>query len=164
MSHMRKPLAAVITIGLAVISLLLARGVWSQATYNHFFYLSLIARQHPPTPTPTATGWIGFYAVHGQVKSNATPAALIAQAVVSYTRYSLVIPASTGITLTDVNGSYSFITIHVRDTDWLEVRAQAEGFALQRISKSGLELRDNPAIDFALIPWTPTPTPCPECR
>ena len=103
MSHTRKPVAVVMAIGLAVVSLLLAGSVWSQATCDHFSYLPLVARQHPPTPTPT--GWIGFYALHGQVKSNTAPAVPLVNAVVSYTRFSYVFPQSTGITLTDSSGA-----------------------------------------------------------
>jgi hypothetical protein len=151
-------------IGLAVISLLLAGSVWPQATYDHFSYLPLVERQHPPTPTPP--GWIGLYVLHGQVKSNATPAVPLVNAVVSYTRFSYVFPQSAGITLTDSSGAYAFAPINIRDTDSVNVYAQAQGFAPQQIRRTGIELRGNPPINFALIPLTSTAAPvvCSDCR
>lgn len=46
MSRSGKLLATIMAGGLALV-FLLAEGVRSQATYNHFFYLPLVARQHP---------------------------------------------------------------------------------------------------------------------
>lgn len=166
MSRTRKPLAVVMAVGLAVISLLLAGSVWSQATYDHFSYLPLVARRYPPTPTPP--GWIGFYAVHGQVKSNATPAAPLANAVVSYTRFSFMYPPSTEITHADARGVYTFAPINIRDTDTVSVYAQAEGFAPQQVTRTGIDLHFNPPVNFILTLVAPTylaaPAMCPVCR
>ena len=166
MLRTRKPLAVVISIGLAVILSLLARSVWSQTTYDHFLYVPLVVRPDPPTPTPTPPGWIGFYALHGQVKSNATPAAPLTNVAVSYTRFSLVYPLSAEITHTDASGVYTFALINIHDTDSINISAQAEGFAPQQVSRTGIGLRFNPPINFVLIPVTPTAklTLCTACR
>jgi uncharacterized protein YkwD len=150
------------------------------STYWHYWTLDLATRYgpsssasisipgplsaEPATPTPTAspvpTGDLGWQTVYGTVQgvSTSTPVP-IAGAVVSYTHFARFGSGSSGSTNTGVDGRYSFAPIYLHDTDEVAVRAEATGYAAQEQQRSGLQVWYNPVFDFALTPWTPTPTP-----
>ena len=146
----------------ALIALSLALGllpmhILSQGPLDQFAFLPYIAA-HNPTPTPR--GFIGWRSIHGRVLgASLTTPSPISGAVVSFTRFSLMLPYTYGMTLTLADGSYAFAPIPLRDTDSVHVYAQADGYAPQQAQRSGIGMRFNSVFDFVLIPWTRIPAP-----
>ncbi len=160
MSRQHKPWVAVIAIGLALIALLFTGRVWSQATYDHFIYVPLIARS---APTPTPTSWI-YCRLGGKVMTAATPSVPISGAVVSYSLFSRVYPGRSDITVTASNGHYGFAGFDTHDTDLIRIQAQATGYAPQVHADNAIMMcLSSGSSNFALVTVTPTPTPCPSC-
>jgi hypothetical protein len=112
-----------------------------------------------PTPIPMVTGDLGFRTLNGMVRGAAggTPVPL-AGATVTFYHDAALRPDSAGSTVTAPDGRYSFPPLFLHDTDRVEVRAEAAGYASQTQTRAGLATWFNPVFDFVLQAWTPTPT------
>jgi len=145
---------------------LLPMHILSQELSDQVAFLPVIAAQpFTPTPTPsltpTPTGFIGWRSIHGRVfgASSTTPSPL-SGAVVSFTRFSYVLPYTFGMTLTLADGSYAFAQIPLRDSDTVHVYAQADGYTPKQTQRNGIEMQSDAVFDFVLVPWPP-PIPAP---
>ncbi len=93
-----------------------------------------------------------------------TPAVPISAATISYTHRHQGAVSHTGITLTDVGGQYAFAPFDTHDTDSILIQAQAEGYASQAHAGGAIDMCLHFFMgynDFALVPWTSTPTSTP---
>ncbi len=128
---------------------------------------SIAAAGETATPAPIA-GDLGEFALTGTVKL-VTDGQLtsVAGATVSYTHNSTAQPerASSGTTTTDAEGQFVFDPIMLHETDQVVLRAEAPGYQIQIIRRTGGETFEaNGVFEFELqreLQVTPTATPRP---
>jgi hypothetical protein len=110
-----------------------------------------------PTATPSPPGDMGFCTISGTVSAEdgGTPEPLSGVAV-SYDHHSYVRSGSSGQTVTDENGHFSFDPILIHDTDTIIVQTEFPGYEPQRIMRGGMETWPACQFDILLIRETST--------
>lgn len=109
-----------------------------------------------PTPAPThpPAGDLGGRTIQGSVQvAQGDMMIPIAGAHVTCSHASYYAhPHCSGTTTTAADGSYSFGSVFLHDTDWVSVRVEASGYQTQTLTRSGLETYYNPVFSFVLSP------------
>lgn len=109
-----------------------------------------------PTPLPTQppAGDLGWRTIQGSVRTLQGETMIpIAGANVTCSHASYYVhPHCSGTTTTAADGSYSFGSVFLHDTDRVSVHVEAGGYQPQTIARSGLETYYNPVFDFVLSP------------
>jgi hypothetical protein len=115
------------------------------------------------TVTPTGTGNIGMRIISGSVKDSVTGLPIVG-ATVTCVHHVLVShsPLCSGTLTTGANGTFSFGSVHIRDTDTVSVTVDAAGYTSQTISRSGISfLTGGGSFQFSMVAatmLTSTPT------
>lgn len=104
------------------------------------------------TPTPTPVGDIGVCALVGTVRAQDAETLIPLTGVrVSFEQRSMVRTGNSGETVTNDDGSFSFPSILIHDTDTIVVYAELEGYTPQQAVQGGFDLWSNCYVDLVLI-------------
>lgn len=140
----RRILSVSIFLGMLVLGLLLVSS-------NHAFAL---------TTTPTPVGNIGYRTIAGKVTNSVTGAAIAGATVTcSHFSYASTGPKCNATTTTAADGTYSFGSIYIHDTDSVTFTIQATGYVTQSVTRGGVSFVGSGTVNVALVASTVTPTP-----
>jgi cellulase/cellobiase CelA1 len=101
-----------------------------------------------------ATGDLGWKTISGTVRTSAGVPLAGATVTCSHSSYSSTPPKCSGTRTTAADGTYSFESVFLHDTDTITLRAAATGYESQSIQQSGYMAWANPAVNFALKPFS----------